>query len=134
MKYILFFVALLTYGTLFSQQTSPLIDGTWKAVSKIKTETTDGTVTEEDKEVYKDGEKTYAFRDKTVTITQDFGRHSEKLPIRIHDNQLFMGKREKNKRPYELSVNGSQLILTKTKQKIKKGKMQVDTEVLTLEK
>jgi hypothetical protein len=134
MKFILFFAALLLSGSAFCQQAIPSITGTWKALSKIETKTTAGTVTGVDKEVYKAGEKTYTFTATTVTIAQGFGKHTEKLPLRVQSNQLFMGKPEKNKQPYVLSVSGSQLILTKTEHKTKKGKTKVETEVVTLEK
>ena len=134
MKCTLFCVALLLSGSAFGQQAIPDITGTWKAVSKIETETTAGTVTEEDKEIYKTGEKTYTFAAKTVTITQGFGKHTEKLPLRVQGSQVFMGKPERNKQPYVLSVDGNRLLLTKTESKTKKGKVQVETEVVTLEK
>lgn len=134
MKYTLFCIMLLLSGSAFGQQAVPDIMGTWKAVSKIETETTAGTVTEEDKEVYKAGEKTYTFAPKTVTITQGFGKHTEKLPLRVQGSKVFMGKPERNKQPYVLSVDGNRLLLTKTESKTKKGKIQVETEVVTLEK
>jgi len=134
MKYILICIALALSVPVLAQQTIPSITGTWKALSKIETETTEGTVTDEDKEVYKAGEKTYTFTANTVTISQDFGKHTEKLPLRVQGNHLFIGKPHKNKQPYVLSVNDRKLILTKTERKVKKGKTQVETEVVTLEK
>lgn len=134
MKYIFMCIALFMSGTAFCQQAIPAITGTWKAISKIETETIAGAVTGEDKEIYKAGEKTYTFSTTTVTITQGFGKHSEKLPLRVQGGRLFIGKPDKNKQPYLLSVNGSQLILTKTEQKVKKGKVREDVEVVTLEK
>jgi hypothetical protein len=134
MKYTLICLALLLSGSAFGQQAIPAITGTWKAVSKTETETTTGVVTEEDKEVYKAGEKSYTFTPATVTISQGFGKHTEKLPLRIQGNRLFMGKPHKGKEPYVLSSNGNQLILTKTERKVKKGKTQVEIEVVTLEK
>jgi len=134
MKYIFICMTLLMSETTFCQQTNPPITGTWKAISKIETETTEGIVTGEDKEVYEAGEKTYTFTSTTVTINQGFGKHTEKLPLRIQENRIFMGKPNKNKQPYLLSVSGRQLILTKTEHKVKKGKAQEETEVVTLEK
>ncbi|SEW45154.1 hypothetical protein [Chitinophaga arvensicola] len=134
MKNVFFFLALLLSGQAFSQQAIPNLNGTWKALSKIETETTAGTVTEEDKEIYQAGEKTYTFTATTVTISQKFGKHTETLPLRIQGNQVFMGEPEKHKQPYVVSVSGSKLILTKTKQKEKKGKTKVEVEVVTLEK
>ncbi|WPU96094.1 hypothetical protein SNE25_11235 [Mucilaginibacter sabulilitoris] len=134
MKFILFCVALLLPGAAFCQQAIPDITGTWKALSKVETKTTAGTVTGLDKEMYKTREKTYTFTATTVTITQGFGKHSEKLPLRVQSNQLFIGKPEKNKQPYVLSVSDKRLILTKTERKVKKGKTRIDTEVVTLEK
>lgn len=133
MKHILLYAMLLLSGSVFCQK-APDITGVWKAISKIETETTEGAVTGEDKEVYKAGEKTYTFTAENVTISQGFGKHTEKLPIQVQGNQLFIGKSKKNKQPYMLSVKGSHLILTKTKNKVKKGKTQVETEVVTLEK
>lgn len=127
-------MALLLPGAAFCQQAIPDITGTWKALSKVETKTTAGTVTGLDKEMYKTGEKTYTFTATTVTITQGFGKHSEKLPLRVQSNELFIGKPEKNKQPYVLSVSDKRLILTKTERKVKKGKTRIDTEVVTLEK
>lgn len=127
-------MALLLPGAAFCQQAIPDITGTWKALSKVETKTTAGTVTGLDKEMYKTREKTYTFTATTVTITQGFGKHSEKLPLRVQSNQLFIGKPEKNKQPYVLSVSDKRLILTKTERKVKKGKTRIDTEVVTLEK
>ncbi len=127
-------IALLLPLPAFCQQAPPAINGTWKAISKIETETTAGTVTEEDKEIYKEGEKTYTFSASGVTISEDFGKHSEKLPLRVKGDQLFMGKAERNKQPYVISGSGNQLILTKTERKVKKRQVQVETEVVTLEK
>lgn len=134
MKHLLFCLGFFLSAHVYAQQAVPSLNGTWRAISKIETETTEGKVTEEDKEVYKAGEKTYTFTAKNVTISQGFGKHTEKLPISVQGKQLFMGKPEKNKVPYVMSVNGKKLILTKTERKIKKGKTQIETEVVTLEK
>ena len=134
MKYFLLSLVLFISNIALCQQAVPSIDGTWKAISKIETETTDGKVTEEDKDLYEAGEKTYTFTATTVTISQAFGKHVEKMPLRIQDNQLFIGKRSKNKQPYVISMSDNRLILTKTEHKEKKGKSKVETEVITLEK
>jgi len=134
MKYLLICIALSLSVRTLGQQTIPSITGTWKALSKIETETIEGKVTDEEKEVYKAGEKTYTFTANTVTISQGFGKHTEKLPLLNQGKYLFIGKLHKNKQPYVLSVDGSKLILTKTECKIKKGKTQEETEVVTLEK
>ncbi|MBT2623498.1 MULTISPECIES: hypothetical protein [Chryseobacterium] len=134
MKNLLFCIALILSSTAFSQKVIPSLNGTWKAVSKIETETKQGIVTEEDKEIYKAGEKTYTFTSTNVRITQGFGKHTEKLPLRVQANKLFIGKPEKNKEPYIITTNGKRLILTKTERKLKKGKSEIETEVVTLEK
>lgn len=134
MKYLLFLLGFLFCAPAFSQQAIPTLTGTWKAVSKIETTTTSGTITDQDKEIYKAGEKTYSLSSKTVTISQGFGKHKETLPLRIQGEQVYIGKAEKNKDPYIISMKGKLLILTKTERKTKKGKNQVETEVVTLTK
>lgn len=134
MKHLFLGVALLLSGAAFSQQATPSVTGNWKAISKIETETIAGAVTEEDKEVYQPGEKSYVFTNTTVTITQDFGKHTEKLPLRVQGNRLFIGKTHKNKQPYILTTKDNQMILTKTEREVKKGKVKIETEVVTLEK
>jgi hypothetical protein len=134
MKYILICVALLLSKSALCQQTTPVITGTWKALSKIETKTSGGQEIEKEKEIYKAGEKTYTFTAASVTISQGFGKHTEKLPIRVQGNRLFIGKAEKNKDPYILSASGNRLLLTKTEHKVKKGKTRVEVEVVTLEK
>ena len=134
MRYLSFFLGFLFAAPAFSQQAIPVLTGTWKVVSKIETTTTSGTITDVDKEIYKAGEKTYLLSSKTVTISQGFGKHKETLPLRIQGKQLFIGKAEKNKDPYIVSMKGKYLILTKTERKTKKGKNQVETEVVTLTK
>lgn len=125
---------LLISGTAFSQSKTPVISGSWKAISKIEIETLGGKVTDEDKEIYKPGEKSYTFTSNTVTISQGFGKHVEKLPIKLSANQLFIGKPEKNKQPYLISNNAGKLVLKKTERKIKKGSLKTETETLILEK
>lgn len=134
MKYLLLCLGFLLSANIFAQQATLSVNGTWKAISKIETETIGGIVTEEEKELYKAGEKTYTFADKNVTISQGFGKHTEKLPLSVQGKHLFIGKPEKNKVPYVISVSGKRLILTKTERKIKNGKTQVEIEVVTLEK
>lgn len=109
------------------------IIGKWKAVSKIETDKENGVVTKTEKELYKSGEKTYEFTKKnTVIITQGFGRHKEELPFRNQNNQLFIGKYDKNKAPYVVTFDQAGIKLVKSESKVKKGKTISEVEEVIL--
>lgn len=127
-------VLFLFMGTACAQNVDHKFDGTWRVTSKTETEAEDDTVIDLDEDMYEKGEKTYHFAGNTLTITEGFGKHRKRLPIKTTDNQLFIGKSERNKEPYDISLDGNQLILTKTKIKKKNGKNQRKIEVITLEK
>ncbi|TYR35757.1 hypothetical protein FXV77_11790 [Sphingobacterium phlebotomi] len=127
-------VLFLFMGTACAQNVDHKLDGTWHVISKTETEAEDDTVIDLDEDMYEKGEKTYHFAGNTLTITEGFGKHKKRLPVKIIDDRLFIGKAERNKEPYHISLDGKQLILTKTKIKKKKGKNQRKIEVVTLEK
>jgi hypothetical protein len=109
--------------------------GKWKAISKIEIDKTDGVVTETDRELYKAGEKTYEFTKKnTVIITQGFGKHKEELPAVNDASKLFIGKSNKNKTPYLVTIQQGKVRLLKTETKTKKGKTIVETEEVMLQR
>ncbi|PRD44999.1 hypothetical protein [Sphingobacterium haloxyli] len=125
---------LLFMGIACAQSVDHKLDGTWHVTSKTDTEAQDGTVIDLDEEMYEKGEKTYHFAGNTLTITEGFGNHKKKLPIKVTGDQLFIGKHRRNKEPYEIAMSGNRLVLTKIKIKKKKGRNQRTIEVVTLEK
>lgn len=133
-------IVLFTFGSFYSyaQGTANLdqqIIGKWEAISKIETETSNGTVTDLDKDLYKAGEKTYEFtKNNTVIITQGFGRHREELPAWTEGSKLFIGKKHKNKDAYIVTYEQGTTKLLKTETKTKKGKTIVETEEVILKR
>lgn len=127
-------VLFLFMGIACAQNVDHALDGTWHVTSKTETEAEGDTVVDLDKEIYEKGEKTYHFAGNALTITDGFGKHKKKLPIKVVDDQLFIGKSERNKEPYDIVLDGNQLVLTKTKIKKKKDRNQRKTEVVTLER
>lgn len=127
-------VLFLFMSVACAQSVDHKLDGTWHVTSKTETEAEDDTVIDLDEEIYEKGEKTYHFAGNTLTITEGFGKHKKKLPVKVVDDQLFIGRTERNKEPYDIALDGNQLILTKTKIKKKKGRNQRKIEVVTLEK
>jgi hypothetical protein len=92
-------------------------------------------VTETDRELYKAGEKTYEFTKKnTVIITQGFGKHKEELPAVNDGSKLFIGKSNKNKTPYLVTIQQGKVRLLKTETKTKKGKTIIETEEVMLQR
>lgn len=135
----LILLLLVSIGFHSYAQNKPGIDqrliGKWKAISKIETDKINGAVKEIDKELYKAGEKTYEFTKKnTVIITQGFGKHKEELPALSQGSKLFIGKTEKNKTPYIVTLQQGKTTLLKTETKIKKGKTIVETEEVILQR
>ena len=111
------------------------LTGKWNLLSKVKIETSEGKVINQEKEIYKQEEKSFEFiASKNIIISQDFGRHSEKLPVRIQGNNLYIGKFQKNKTPYLIRYDGGQIKLAKTETKTKKGKTIIKTEQVVLQK
>ncbi|TDE17147.1 hypothetical protein [Dyadobacter psychrotolerans] len=109
--------------------------GKWILLSKVKIETSDGQPLNQEKEVYKPEEKSFEFTEKgEVIIAQDFGKHSEKLPVSLKGNYLYIGKFQKNKTPYLVRYEGEQMKLAKTETKNKKGKTIVKTEQVIMQK
>ncbi|WP_316845048.1 hypothetical protein [Pedobacter psychrodurus] len=109
--------------------------GKWKAISKIEIDKKDGVVTETERELYKAGEKTYEFTKKnTVIIIQGFGKHKEELPAISDGGKLFIGKSNKNKTPYLVTIQQGKARLLKTETKTKKGKTIVETEEVILQR
>lgn len=111
------------------------IDGIWGAASKIETEKADGKIIKQEIEKYQLEEKSYEFTaSNKLIIKQGFGHHQETLPFQISGNQIYIGKQERNKTPYLFTLKGNTLTLIKTKTKHKKGKLILQTEVVTLVK
>lgn len=109
--------------------------GNWNVLSKIKVKKSNGQVIDQEKELYKPDEKFFEFtKNGTVVITQEFGKHSEKLPSTMQGRYLYIGKIEKNKTPYLVRYDGNKLKLAKTESKIKKGKTILETEEVILER
>lgn len=131
----LLFITLSAYA--FAQKSTtldPKLIGKWKAVSKIETDKTNGVVTDLDKEIYKAGEKSYEFTKKnTVIITQGFGKHQEELPAASDGNKLFIGKSNKNKTPYIVTISAGKIKLLKTETKTKKARKIIETEEVILQ-
>ncbi|WP_316826995.1 hypothetical protein [Pedobacter miscanthi] len=135
----LFILLFVSIGIHTYAQNKPALDqrliGKWKAISKIEIDKTNGVVTENDKELYKAGEKTYEFTKKnTIIITQGFGKHREELPAVSDGNKLFIGKSNKHKTPYLVTVQQNKITLLKTETKTKKGKTIVETEEVLLQR
>lgn len=134
------FIILLTLLSFYSRaQSKAILDhkliGKWEAISKIEIEKTSGTVTDEDKDIYKTGEKTYEFtKNNKVIITQGFGKHIEELPAWTQGNKLFIGKNHKNKDSYLITYEQGRIKLLKTETKTKKGKTIVETEEVILKR
>ncbi|MCF0059190.1 hypothetical protein [Dyadobacter sp. CY356] len=123
----------------FSQTTASIgystLIGTWKVLSKIEIKKSDGQVIGQNQEVYKPDEKFFEFsQNSTVTISQEFGKHSEKLPVSMKGKNLYIGKIKKTKIPYLVRYDGKLLKLAKTEGKIKKGKTILETEEVILER
>lgn len=127
-------VLFLFMGIACAQSVDHELDGAWHVISKTETEAQDDIVIDLDEEIYEKGEKTYHFAGNTLTITEGFGKHKKKLPVKVIDGQLFIGKPKRNKEPYDIVLDGNQLVLTKTKIKKKKGRNQRKIEVVTLER
>jgi len=109
--------------------------GVWNVLSKVEVKKSGGQIIDQEKELYKPDEKSFEFTsDGTVIITQDFGKHSEKLPARVEGKNLFIGKFKKNKIPYLIRYEGSELKLAKTETKVKKGQTIEQTEQVVLGK
>ena len=109
--------------------------GKWKVLSKIETDKTNGVITEQDTDLYTEGEKTYEFTKKnTVIIIQGHGKHREELPVRSQGDKLFIGKYKANKTPYIVSYEEDHATLLKTETKTKKGKTVVETEEVSLQR
>jgi hypothetical protein len=135
----LFILLFVSIGLHAYAQNKPTLDqrliGKWKAISKIEIDKTDGVITETDRELYKAGEKTYEFTKKnTVIITQGFGKHKEELPAVSDGSKLFIGKSNKNKTPYIVTLQQGKTRLLKTETKTKKGKTIVETEEVMLQR
>ena len=109
--------------------------GVWNVLSKVEVKKSGGQIIDQEKELYKPDEKSFEFTSEgNVIITQDFGKHSEKLPAKVQGKNLFLGKFKKNKIPYLMRYEGNQLKLAKTETKIKKGQTIDQTEQIVLEK
>jgi aminopeptidase N len=136
MKIVFTFIFAFTSFTAFCQTgLDSLLRGSWNVVSKVEIVKSGGQVIDQKKELYKQDEKFFDFAENgTVTITQDFGKDSEKLPIRLDGRNLYIGKIKKNKIPYLVRQEGDQLKLAKTEGKIKKGKTILTTEQLVLQR
>lgn len=139
MKPILTFFLVIQSIVSFSQTSvnsgySSLV-GTWNVLSKIEVKKSNGQVIDQEKEAYKPDEKFFEFTaNGSVIITQEFGKHSEKLPATMKGRNLYIGKVQKNKTPYLVRYDGNKLKLVKTESKIKKGKTILETEEVILEK
>jgi hypothetical protein len=136
MKIVFTFIFAFTSFTAFCQTgLDSLLKGSWNVVSKVEIVKSGGQVIDQKKELYKQDEKFFDFAENgTVTITQDFGKDSEKLPVRLDGRNLYIGKFKKNKIPYLVRQEGDQLKLAKTEGKIKKGKTILTTEQLVLQR
>jgi hypothetical protein len=136
MKIVFTFIFACTSFTAFCQTgVDSLLKGNWNVVSKVEIVKSGGQVIDQKKELYKQDEKFFDFAENgTVTITQDFGKDSEKLPVRLDGKNLYIGKFKKNKIPYLVRQEGDQLKLAKTEGKIKKGKTILRTEQLVLQR
>lgn len=138
MKSVSTFILVLISFTSFSQTKNgldTLLTGKWNVLSKVEIEKSGGQVIDQKKEVYKPDEKSFEFTpNKTVIITQGFGEHSEKLPVSMQGNNLYIGKPKKNKVPYLIRYDGNQLKLAKTESKTKKGKTILKTEQVVLQR
>ena len=139
MKFTLTLLFLLKGFIVFGQIKDSTIlaplTGKWNLLSKVKIETSDGQVINQEKEIYKQDEKFFEFTENNdVIISQDFGRHSEKLPVQIQGSNLYIGKFQKNKAPYLIRYDGEQIKLAKTETKSKKGKTITKTEQVILQR
>lgn len=137
MKHILTFILVIQSLISFSQTSSGYLSlvGTWNVLSKIEVKKSNGQVIDQDKDLYKPNEKFFEFtKNGTVIITQEFGKHSEKLPASMQGKNLYIGKIQKNKTPYLVRYDGKKLKLVKTESKIKKGKTILETEEVILER
>ena len=136
MKIVFTFLFAFTSFTAFCQTgLDSLLRGSWNVVSKVEIVKSGGQLIDQKKELYKQDEKFFDFEENgTVTITQDFGKDSEKLPVRLDGKNLYIGKFKKNKIPYLVRYEGNQLKLAKTEGKIKKGKTILTTEQLVLQR
>ena len=111
------------------------LKGKWDVLSKVEVEKSDGKVIDQDEEVYKPNEKFFEFTENnTVIISQGFGKHSEKLPVRLEGNNLYIGKFKKEKTPYLIRYQGDVVKLAKTESKTKKGRTILKTEQVVLRK
>lgn len=119
-------------------QTNPdssSLTGKWSVLSRVEVVKSEGQVIDQEKEMYKTDEKFFEFTESgTVIISQDFGKHSEKLPVRMDGRNLYIGKFRKNKIPYLVRHDGDLLKLAKTEGKIKKGKTILTTEQVVLQR
>ncbi|MCF2446585.1 hypothetical protein L0657_21690 [Dyadobacter sp. CY345] len=136
-----FFVLVLLFQSLSgicqsadSTRSFPL-KGKWAVISKVEVEKSDGKVISENEEVYKPEEKFFEFAENnTVIVSQDFGKHSEKLPFQLQENNLNIGKIKKNKTPYLVRFQGDVIKLAKTEGRVKKGRKILKTEQVVLRK
>lgn len=140
-KHLLLTALVLTHVYTFASSNEPIpndlpsVYGFWKATSKVETEKVDSKIIKQEIEKYQLEEKSYEFTaSNKLIIKQGFGHHQETLPFHIKGNQIYLGKEERNKIPYLFTLKGNTLTLVKTKTKHKKGKLIVQTEVVTLVK
>ncbi|SFT15944.1 hypothetical protein [Sphingobacterium wenxiniae] len=124
-------LTILVIGVACAQSVNHKLNGIWYVVSKTETLTEEDTVIDIDEDIYERGEKIYHIEGNTLTIIEGAGKHKMELPIKVSDEQLYLGKIERKKEPYHITLKDNELILTKIK--IKGGNQRL-TEVVTLEK
>ena len=111
------------------------LQGKWDVLSKVEVQKADGKLIDQDEELYKANEKFFDFSEiGSVTISQGFGKHTEKLPVLLKGNNLYIGKFKKEKIPYLIRYQGDVTKLAKTESRTKKGKTILKTEQVVLQK